>query len=60
MKIRQAKRMKERERENGRLKKAVAELTLDKWLNDGSCVRQFFNRLILAPVFIIHPQVRWS
>ena len=30
MKINQAKRMKELERENGRLKKAVAELTLDK------------------------------
>jgi transposase-like protein len=30
MKISQAKRMKELERENGRLKKAVAELTLDK------------------------------
>ncbi len=29
-KISQAKRMKELERENGRLKKAVAELTLDK------------------------------
>jgi putative transposase len=30
MKISQAKRMKELERENARLKKAVAELTLDK------------------------------
>ena len=30
MKISQAKRMKELERENVRLKKAVAELTLDK------------------------------
>jgi transposase-like protein len=30
MKISQAKRMKELERENGRLKNAVAELTLDK------------------------------
>jgi putative transposase len=30
MKISQAKRMKELERENGQLKKAVAELTLDK------------------------------
>jgi len=30
MKISQAKRMKELERENGRLKKAVVELTLDK------------------------------
>ena len=30
MKISQAKRMKELECENGRLKKAVAELTLDK------------------------------
>ncbi len=30
MKISQAKRMKELERENGRLKKAVAELTLEK------------------------------
>ena len=30
MKISQAKRLKELERENGRLKKAVAELTLDK------------------------------
>ena len=30
MKISQAKRMKELERENGRLKKAVAELMLDK------------------------------
>ena len=30
MKINQARRMKELERENGRLKKAVAELTLDK------------------------------
>ena len=31
MKISQAKRMKEFEHENGRLKKAVAELTLDKF-----------------------------
>jgi putative transposase len=30
MKISQAKRMKELERENSQLKKAVAELTLDK------------------------------
>ena len=30
MKVSQAKRFKELERENGRLKKAVAELTLDK------------------------------
>jgi hypothetical protein len=30
MKINQTKRMKELECENGRLKKAVAELTLDK------------------------------
>ena len=30
MKVTQARRLKERERENGRLKKAVAELTLDK------------------------------
>ena len=30
MKVSQAKRLKELERENGRLKKAVAELTLDK------------------------------
>ena len=30
MKVSQAKRMKELEHENGRLKKAVAELTLDK------------------------------
>jgi len=30
MKISQAKRLKELESENGRLKKAVAELTLDK------------------------------
>jgi len=30
MKVTQARRLKELERENGRLKKAVAELTLDK------------------------------
>jgi putative transposase len=30
MKISQARRLRELERENGRLKKAVAELTLDK------------------------------
>ncbi len=30
LKISQARRLKELERENGRLKKAVAELTLDK------------------------------
>lgn len=30
MKVTQAKRMKELEKENGRLKRAVAELTLDK------------------------------
>ena len=30
MKVSQAKRLKDLERENGRLKKAVAELTLDK------------------------------
>jgi transposase-like protein len=30
MKVSRAKRLKELERENGRLKKAVAELTLDK------------------------------
>jgi transposase-like protein len=30
MKVSQARRLKELERENGRLKKAVAELTLDK------------------------------
>ncbi len=30
MKLTQAKRMKELEKENGRLKRAVAELTLDK------------------------------
>jgi putative transposase len=32
MKVSQARRLKELERENGRLKKAVAELTLDKLL----------------------------
>ena len=36
MKISQAKRMKELECENGRLKKAVAELTLDKLIFEGS------------------------
>ena len=30
MKVSQARRLKERERENGRLKRAVANLTLDK------------------------------
>ena len=30
MKVSQARRLKELERENGRLKKAVAELTLEK------------------------------
>ncbi len=30
MKVTQARRLKELERDNGRLKKAVAELTLDK------------------------------
>ena len=30
MKVSQARRLKERERENGRLKRAVADLTLDK------------------------------
>ena len=30
MKVSQARRLKELERENGRLKKAVSELTLDK------------------------------
>ena len=30
MKVSQAKRLKDLERENGRLRKAVAELTLDK------------------------------
>jgi putative transposase len=30
MKLSQARRLKELERENGRLKKAVAELSLDK------------------------------
>ncbi len=30
LKVRQAKRLKELERENGRLKRAVADLTLDK------------------------------
>ncbi len=30
MKVRQARRLKELERENGRLKRAVADLTLDK------------------------------
>jgi len=30
MKVSQAKRLKDLEKENGRLKKAVAELTLDK------------------------------
>ena len=30
MKVSQARRLKEPERDNGRLKKAVAELTLDK------------------------------
>jgi len=30
MKVSQARRLKDLERENGRLKKAVAELTLDK------------------------------
>ena len=32
MKVSQARRLKELERENGRLKKAVAELTLDKFI----------------------------
>jgi transposase-like protein len=32
MRVSQARRLKELERENGRLKKAVAELTLDKLL----------------------------
>ena len=30
MKVSQARRLKERQRENGRLKRAVADLTLDK------------------------------
>ena len=32
MKVSQARRLKELERENGRLKRAVADLTLDKWI----------------------------
>jgi putative transposase len=40
LKLDQARRLKDIERENDRLKKAVSELTLDKlFLNDGSCVR---------------------
>ena len=34
LKLEQARRMKELEKENGRLKKAVAELTLDKILKE--------------------------
>ena len=36
--IEQAKRFKELERENARLKRLVADLSLE-WLSDGSCVR---------------------
>jgi putative transposase len=37
MKVCQARRLKELERENGRLKKAVAELTLDKLILKEAC-----------------------
>jgi hypothetical protein len=40
MKVSQAKRLKELERENGRLKKAVAELMLDKLILKGGHLRE--------------------
>ena len=39
LKVDQARRLKELEQENSRLKRLVSELSLRLWLNDGSCVR---------------------
>ena len=41
MKVSQARRLKERERENGRLKRAVADLTLDKLIVEGAAEGNF-------------------
>ena len=41
MKVSQARRLKERERENGRLKRAVADLTLDKLILEEAAKENF-------------------
>ena len=41
MKVSQARRLKELERENGRLKRAVADLTLDKLIVEEAAERNF-------------------
>ena len=41
MKVSQARRLKELERENGRLKRAVADLTLDKLILEEAAERNF-------------------
>ena len=41
MKVSQARRLKERERENGRLKRAVADLTLDKLILEDAAKGNF-------------------
>ena len=41
MKVSQARRLKELERENGRLKRAVADLTLDKLIAEEAAEGNF-------------------
>ena len=41
MKVSQARRLKERGRENGRLKRAVADLTLDKLIGEEAAKGNF-------------------
>ena len=41
MKVSQARRLKELERENGRLKRAVADLTLDKLIGEEAAEGNF-------------------
>ena len=44
MKVSQARRLKELERENGRLKRAVADLTLDKLILEEAAKGNFWPR----------------
>ena len=51
MKVSQARRLKELQRENTRLKRAVAELTLDRWEREIELVRASFpERPIIASI----------
>ena len=58
MKANDAKRLKELEQENGRLKKLLAEAELDKLMADQVCLGDpAFRLLFLVSVLLIHPEL---